>query len=163
MSFPPLALLTGLVVARVSDSLKARPSVLKGVLVGLILIEGISSVMYASCMAGWLPPLWSMSEKLRFAMGTFVVGSVCQCTYIPLLFDFAAEHCFGVASEGTVTMLLTVGLNFIALLGYSAPADSLFRWINWVAGLSSLTGVFAVYLFLPATCPKYQYDLKSRA
>ena len=60
--------------------------------------------------------------------------------------------------QGTVLMTTTVGMNAVSLAVLFTPAASIFSWANYATAAMALAATAALYLLLPTTSPRYEYD-----
>jgi hypothetical protein len=153
----------GLWLAYASDKFKAQQGLLKRILVGTLVVCGCAYLFFAMCLADVVPVSRWGTAGLNIAITGYVIATVLANAAVPLMFDIMAEQSFGIAPIGTSLMIMTYVSNLISLVGFVAPPQSLFSWLNWTVAGVVLFSAVAVQLLLPKTLPKFEFDAASDA
>ena len=155
------SLVVGVAVSAATDALKQRSRGLyKAALVGAAAAATACFSLYACCF-GSLPglppaPLW-------LAAAAFVGANAATGALIPLSFDVAGEHTFGLGPEAAMLMGIVLPMNAVSCVVLFMPAASFFSWINWgVAGVGAAS-VAALLWWVPLGAPRLEYDLAAEA
>ena len=152
------SIVMGVALAAVTDRLRARSrGALKAVLVGACAVCGLAFSAYAAALSGALPVAkWGVGG-LAVVGGAFTLANVALGALIPLVFDCCAEQTWPLP-EGSMLMTTTFVMNAVSLVVLFAPAASFFAWANWATAAMALASALALWVVLPTTSPRYEYD-----
>jgi MFS family permease len=151
------ALIGGVLLSLYVDRIKRHSrGALKAVLVGMCCLCGLCFTAYTVLLAGVIMPLGSPSVLWSAAI-SFCGATVAMGAAVPLMFEVAAEITFP-EPEGAMLVLLTGGNNLVAFAVLLLPASSMLSLANAATGASGVLGALYLYLALPSSNPRMDYD-----